>query len=90
VSRETVQDIIVDGIIVIVVTYQVYMIVDQVTDGRLSRDLSVKWVKATAKLRETYEREKAVRKSIGRVLFDAITTVESEDPRNTGRDTEGA
>lgn len=87
-ERITLRDIIMDIVIGAAVGIQIYMTLDEMTDGRFSRDLSMKVVTIKGRIKEAYDRERIVRKDTGRVIFDAITTVEQHG--NTNQDGTGA
>lgn len=83
-EKTTAYDITVDIVLALGVAVQAYIIVDTLSDGRLTRELSMKTLKVRAKIKEWYDRERAVRKHTGAVIFDAITTI--EDAGNNGSD----
>ena len=87
-EKNTVYDIVADAVLAIGITIQMYIIFDTLSDGRLTRELSVKMVKTRARIKEWYDREREVRKHTGAVIFDAITTI--EDAGNNGENREGA
>lgn len=86
-EKSTAYNILMDVIIAVGVAVQIYTVIDILTDGRLTSDLSTRTVKLRARIKEAYRREREVRKNTGAVIFDAITTV--EDAGNTGGDAEG-
>jgi hypothetical protein len=73
------RDIVMDTVLVFLVGVQIYMILDEVTDGNFSRELSVKITKNKARIKELIEIERRVQKDTGSVIFEAITTVEDND-----------
>ena len=78
------KDVIMDTIIAFMVGVQIYMILDEVTDGNFSRELSVRTTKLRAKLERMIEIEQRVQRDTGAVIFEAISTIENDDgPGNT-------
>jgi len=81
----TVRDVIMDVIIAAAVASQLYFVLDELTDGRFSREVSIKITKARAKIKELIEIEQRVQRETGQVIYDAIETIEgSAGDRNTG------
>ena len=74
-----IRDAVMSAIILSLVFVQVFMVMDELTDGSLSRESSVKLTKTKARLKELIEREQYVRKNTGRVIFDAITIIDDEN-----------
>ena len=74
--REISYDILMDTLYVIGIGYMVYTVIDQLTDRRFSRELSIKYIKTRAKIREYIDREREYSKSVGRMLFEAFTTID--------------
>lgn len=85
-SSLTVRDIIMDAIIAAAIASQLYFVLDELTDGRFSREVSVKIAKIRAKIKELIEIEQRVQRETGQVIFDAIETVEGNTGRTTGSD----
>lgn len=79
-----IRDIVMDTIIGFLVGVQVYLLVDELTDGRLSRDLSVKMAYTKAKIKEFIDREQSIRKSRNTVIFEAI--IAKDGSGDIGRD----
>jgi hypothetical protein len=70
------RDIVMDTILIILVGIQAFIILDELSDGKLSREMSVKIAYTRARIKTYIDREEAVRKQTGSVIFDAINTVE--------------
>lgn len=81
----TVYNVTMDIILCLAVGYYFYVVMDEVTDGQFSREVSVRVTKIRGRIRTEIERNNKFRKLVGPVLFDAITTV--EDAGNIGGDT---
>ena len=79
----TVRDVVMDTIIAVAIASQLYFILDEVTDGRFSREVSIRITKARAKIKELIEIEQRVQRETGQVIFDAIETIEGS---STGSD----
>lgn len=75
-AKPTTRDVIFDLIILIAVGAQVYILVDELTDGSFSREMSVKYTKTKAKIKDAIERERIIQRDTGKVIFDGITIVE--------------
>jgi hypothetical protein len=74
-----IRDIAMDTIIVIAIGIQVFMVVDQITDGKLMTELSVRTTKTRAKVKGYFERERTMQRDTGRVIWDAFNIVEDGD-----------
>ena len=66
-----------DLVLIALVGVQAFIIMDELSDGKLSRELSVKLVYYKARIRDYIDREETIRRNTGAVIFDAINTVES-------------
>jgi hypothetical protein len=86
----TARDLIMDLVLIALVGVQAFIIMDELSDGKLSRELSVKLVYYKARIRDYIDREETIRRNTGAVIFDAINTVEgagipnSNDTRDEG------
>ncbi len=83
----TARDIVMDTVLVILVGIQAFIIMDELSDGKLSREISVKIAYTRARIKNYVDREETVRKNVGSVIFDAINTVEDagvSDSTNRG------
>jgi len=69
-------DIAIDIVIVILVTYYV---ADELTDGEFSRELGVRIVKLRDSIKRGIEQRRTINKDTGRVIWDAIETLENRD-----------
>jgi hypothetical protein len=76
------RDLVMDTIIAFMVGIQIYMILDEVSDGNFSREFSVKLTKWKAKLRKAIEIEERMQRDTGATIFEAITIVEDDGPGN--------
>ena len=57
----------------------VYIIVDQMTDGRLSRECSLRWQRFRGKLVGRIQHEREVKRDESKVVWEAINIVEGRD-----------
>lgn len=69
-------DIVIDIVLLCLITYYV---TDELTDGEFSRELGVRIVKLRDRVKTDIERRKAIRRDTGKVVWDAIETVEHRD-----------
>lgn len=80
----TVRDVLTDSLLILLTGYYVYMMIDEVTDGRFSRELSVKITKTRANIMRGIELDRTTRKNTGRVLWDAINIIDDGDENREG------
>jgi hypothetical protein len=86
----TARDVIMDVVLIALVGIQAFIIMDELSDGKLSRELSVKLVYYKARIRDYIDREETIRRNTGAVIFDAISTVEGAGiPDTNDRTNEG-
>lgn len=78
-GKLTAADIAIDALYVIGIAVNVYLIVDFITDGQLSRTVSMKVRTMIGKRRYQTSKEDAIRKESNRVVFEAITIVEGNE-----------
>lgn len=75
----TAKDLVIDVLYAVAISINMYLIVDQVTDGALSRSLSMKWYHTKGKLSDWLDEKKSLRAETGRVIWQAMTIVEGEE-----------
>jgi len=66
-------DIIIDAVILVLVTYYV---ADTLSNGEFSREISIRVIKLHGNLKTRLEHRRIVSKDVGKVIWDAITTIE--------------
>jgi hypothetical protein len=69
-------DIFIDIVILTMVTYYV---ADTLSNGEFSRELGNRFVKLTSRIKTNIERRKSIERDTGRVIWDAIETVEDRN-----------
>lgn len=57
----------------------VYIIVDQMTDGRLTRECSLRWQRFRGAVAEKLRREQAIKRDESKVVWEAINIVEGRE-----------
>jgi len=75
-QSNTTYDIVIAALYTLTIGVNVYIIVNELTDGALQTSVSMRLTKLRAKLSEKVKHERAVRKDFGKVLWEATTTVE--------------
>lgn len=68
------RDILIDGVVLILVTYYV---ANELSNGEFSRELGIRIVRFKGRLQAAIERERSISRDKGRVIWDAIETVEN-------------
>lgn len=81
----TLRDIVVDGCLIAMSIYSVYMALDQATDGASSREISLRMTKMKGRLIDYCTKEHDFRKQVRRMLFSAERIVDTDD-RDSGFD----
>jgi hypothetical protein len=75
-------DVVIDVVIMLLVTYYV---ADTLSNGEFSREVGIRFVKLYSRVRNNIERQQAVRRDTGKVIWDAIETLEHRgDAEETG------
>lgn len=87
-NREKAYNIVMDGVMVLIAGYYVYMAVNEMTDGRFGRELSLKITRFKGRIKETVERERKFQQYIGPTLFDAITIIDDSGEAGGNRKTD--
>ncbi|MDE2106029.1 MAG: hypothetical protein KGL39_52890 [Patescibacteria group bacterium] len=78
--RITFKDICITVCYVIAVGLNAYIIMDQVTNGQSSQDLSLWLTRTKGKLRHAVDLEQRFQKEKPYVMWEAINTVEGTEP----------
>ena len=68
------RDILIDGVVLILVTYYV---ANELSNGEFSRELGIRIVRFKGRIQTTIERERSISRDKGRVIWDAIEAVEN-------------
>lgn len=70
---------LVNMLYVIVVAINVYIVVDQATDGALSREASMKLYRLRGHVSNRIKQEKEYKEEAGKVVWEAMTIVEGNN-----------
>jgi len=80
-ERSTVvSDILIDILYAVVIGVNVYVIVDQATDGALSRSMSLRVQRVRHRAATWAQHRKEYRRDVGHMFWQATTTLEGEPP----------
>lgn len=60
----------------VLIGYYVFILIDEATDGKASKELNSRAAKVKTEVKRVYDNRREYRKQLGHVIFDAITTVE--------------
>lgn len=74
-----VSDVVIDMLYAVVIGVNVYVIIDQVTDGALSRSVSLRIAHARQKASHWIHTRRQYRRDLGQVLWQATTTLEDDN-----------
>lgn len=79
-ERQT--DVLIDVLYAVAIGINVYLIVDTLSDGQLSRSISMKARTLVGNVHYKVKHEETVRKEAGKVIWEAIDIVEGIDNDN--------
>jgi len=77
-DTDMIYGLVVGVLYVVAVGIQVWMVVDEVTDGALSTDVKARWHRATARLRDRRTLDRQVREGAPWVIWEAHQALDTE------------
>ena len=80
----TLRDVIIDACVIGMTAYSVYIALDQATDGRFSRECSIRLTRIQGRITGWIKREQEFDRNRGPVIWEAINIVDD----NTRKDRE--